>query len=30
MDAEQKATQLAAAKLMCSLKNPGACEMCSA
>jgi len=30
MDAEQLATQLAASKLMCSLANPGACEMCSA
>ena len=27
---DEKATQLAAAKLMCSLANPGACEMCSA
>jgi len=30
MDAEMLATQLAASKLMCSLANPGACEMCSA
>ncbi|KAJ1485937.1 hypothetical protein T484DRAFT_1944563 [Baffinella frigidus] len=29
-DAANAAVQLAASKLMCSLANPGACEMCSA